>query len=59
MIEFVWALIPALLILAALALVWGGLTERSRGAGGDRRKAVLMIVAGVVFLGNAAILIGT
>ena len=56
MIEGVRALIPALLILTALALLWAGLTERSRG--GDRRKAVLMIVAGVVFLGNAAILIG-
>jgi len=56
-IESVWALIPALLILTALALIWGGLTERSRG--GDTRKAVLMLVAGVVFLGNAAILIGT
>ena len=57
MIRGVYALIPALLILTALALIWGGLTEKGRG--GDKRKAVLMIVAGVVFLGNAAILIGT
>ena len=57
MTEWVYAAIPALLILTALALIWGGLTERGRG--GDRRKAMLMLVAGVVFLGNAAILIGT
>ena len=57
MIRGVYALIPALLILTALALIWGGLTEKDRG--GDKPKAVLMIVAGVIFLGNAAILIGT
>ena len=57
MIQGVYALIPALLIVTALALIWGGLTEKGRG--GDKGKAVLMIVAGVVFLGNAALLIGT
>lgn len=50
-----WSIIPFLLMICAFALIWGGITEYRR-AQGNRTRATLMIIAGVIFLGNVAIL---
>jgi len=44
---------PAILMIAAFALVLGGVSLIRRG---NRQKGVLMIVCAVVFVGNVAIL---
>ena len=46
-----------LLTVAAIVLVWGGVTMIRRGDrdGGDRTKGVLMIVCAVVLVGNVLI----
>lgn len=50
-----WSIIPILLLITAFALIWGGISEIRR-KDGNRTRATLMIVAGVVFIGNVAIL---
>lgn len=45
---------PGLLMLAVFALVAGGIYLLRRG--GDRKRAILMLVAAAVFLGNVLIL---
>lgn len=47
----------SLLTIAAIVLVWGGVTMIRKGdrAGGGRTKGVLMIVCAVVLVGNVLI----
>jgi len=47
------AFVPTILMIAALALLVGGTLLFRRG---DRQRGVLMIVAGIVFIGNVVIL---
>lgn len=47
------AFMPTILMIAALALLVGGILLFRRG---DRQRGVLMIVAGIVFIGNVVIL---
>ena len=47
------AFVPTILMIAALALLIGGALLFRRG---DRQRGVLMIVAGIVFIGNVVIL---
>ena len=42
----------ALLVAAAFALIWGGITILRRG---DRRKGMLMLVCALVLVGNVLI----
>jgi hypothetical protein len=44
---------PALAMLAAFALTWGGVYLLTKGR--DRTKAVLMLVMAAVLVGNVAI----
>lgn len=55
MLTGAWSIIPLLLAITAFALIWGGVSEYRR-KGGNRTRAMLMIIAGAVFLGNVAIL---
>ncbi|WP_422057139.1 hypothetical protein [Sphingomonas sp.] len=47
----------SLLLIAAVVLVWGGVTmiRKGDGAGGNRTKGLLMIVCAVVLVGNVLI----
>ncbi len=47
----------SLLLIAAVVLVWGGVTMIRKGdrAGGNRTKGLLMIVCAVVLVGNVLI----
>lgn len=47
----------SLLLIAAVMLVWGGVTMIRKGdrAGGNRTKGLLMIVCAVVLVGNVLI----
>ena len=47
------AFVPTILMIAALALLVGGILLFRRG---DRQCGVLMIVASIVFIGNVVIL---
>ena len=47
-------LVPGLLMLAVFALIVGGIYLLRRG--GDRQRAILMLVAAAVFLGNVLIM---
>ena len=42
----------SLLVIAALALIWGGITILRRG---DRLKGVLMLICALVLIGNVLI----
>lgn len=46
-------LVPSILMLAAIALLIGGVTMLRRG---DRTRGLLMLVAAAVFVGNVLIL---
>ena len=46
-------LVPSILMIAAIALLIGGIAMLRRG---DRTRGLLMIVAAVVFVGNVLIL---
>lgn len=47
----------SLLLIAAVVLVWGGVTmiRKGDGDGGNRTKGLLMIVCAVVLVGNVLI----
>ncbi len=49
--------ILGIMVLAALALIWGGITllQRARATGESKTKPVLMLVLAVIILGNVAI----